>query len=63
MVMCLVLTLDNTPEAAANLSMGVLMYAVKAVDRHLPNFWINESLKPAAAAVDAVPIRKLALRS
>ena len=32
------LTCDNAPEAAAKLSMGVLMYAVKAVDFHLPSF-------------------------
>ena len=29
---------DNAPEAAAKLLMGVLMYAMKAVDFHLPSF-------------------------
>ena len=29
------------------------MYCVKADDFHIPSFWINEPLKPAAAAVDA----------
>lgn len=50
---------DNAPEAAAKLLMGVLMYAMKAVDFHLPSFWIKESLKAATAAVDATPIQKL----
>jgi hypothetical protein len=35
------------------------MYVVKAADFHLPSVWMNESLKPAFAAVDAAPIRKL----
>ena len=38
----------NAAEAAAISSMGVLMYAVKAADLHRP---MNESLKPAFAAV------------
>ena len=43
--------LDNAIEADANVSTGVLMYVVKADDFHLPSFWMNESLKPTAAAM------------
>ena len=38
---------------------GVLIYLVKAADFHLPSVLMKESLKPAFAAVEAAPIRKL----
>jgi len=41
----------------------VLIYLVKADDFPLPSFWINKSLNPAEAAVEAAPIRKLWLEN
>ena len=46
------------PEASAS-RLEVRMYLWKAEDRHLPRVLINESLKPASAAVVATPILKL----
>ena len=37
----------------------VRMYVVKGADFQWPSVWMNESLNPARAAVDAAPILKL----